>query len=61
MAMGALITLVGRNLNMQRRVFWFGKKDLESMSDESGFGAATEIGGVTLDKGSEVSLAPEPS
>ena len=29
------------------------------MLDESGFGAATEMGGFTLDKGSEVSLEPE--
>ena len=29
------------------------------MLDESGFGADTEIGGFTLDKGPEVSLAPE--
>ena len=36
-----------------------GKTDLESMLDESGFGAATEMGGFTLDKGPEVSLAPE--
>ena len=37
-----------------------GKKDLESMLDESGFGAATEMLGFVLDKGPEVSLAPEP-
>ena len=37
-----------------------GKKDLDSMLDESGFGAATEMGGLTLDKSLEVSLAPEP-
>ena len=36
-----------------------GKTDLESMLDESGFGAATEMVGFTLDKGPEVSLAPE--
>ena len=35
-----------------------GKTYLESMLDESGFGAATEMGGFTLDKGPEVSLAP---
>ena len=37
-----------------------GKTELESMSDESGFGAATEMGEFTLDKGPEVSLALEP-
>ena len=37
-----------------------GKKYLESMLDESDFGAATEMGGLALDKGPEVSLAPEP-
>ena len=37
-----------------------GKTDLESMSDESGFGAATEMGGFALDKDPEVSLVPEP-
>ena len=31
---------------------------VESMLDESGFGAATEMGGFALDKGPEVSLAP---
>ena len=30
------------------------------MLDESGFGAATEMGGFALDKGPEVSLEPEP-
>ena len=39
----------------------FRKIDLESMLDESGFGAATEMGGFALDKGPEVSLSPEPS
>ena len=37
----------------------FGKTDLESMLDESGFGAATKMGGFALDKLPEVSLAPE--
>ena len=37
-----------------------GKTYLESMLDESDFGAATEIGGFTLDKGPKVSLKPEP-
>ena len=37
-----------------------GRIDLESMLDESGFGASTEMGGIELDKGPEVSLAPEP-
>ena len=33
---------------------------LESMSDENVFGAATEMGEFALDKGPELSLAPEP-
>ena len=37
-----------------------GKTYLESMSYEIGFGADTEMGGFALDKGPEVSLAPEP-
>ena len=37
-----------------------GKTNLESMLDESGFGAGTEMGGFALDKGPEVSLAAEP-
>ena len=37
-----------------------GKKYLESMLGESGFGAATEVRGFVLDKGPEVSLTPEP-
>ena len=37
-----------------------GKTDLESILDENGFGAATEMGVFTLDKGPEVSLLPEP-
>ena len=36
------------------------KTDLESILDESGFGAATEMGGFALDKVPEVSLLPEP-
>ena len=36
------------------------KIDLELMLDEGGFVDATEIVGFTLDKGPEVSLAPEP-
>ena len=32
---------------------------LESMSDESIFGAATEMVGFEIDKGPELSLAPE--
>ena len=35
------------------------KTDLESMLDESAFGAATEMGEFALDKGPEVSLARE--
>ena len=37
-----------------------GKIDLEFMLDESGFGAAPEMGVFALDKVPEVSLAPEP-
>ena len=35
-----------------------GKKDLESMLDESGFGSATEMVRLLLEKVPEVSLAP---
>ena len=35
------------------------KTDLDSMLDESDFGASTEMGGFALDKIPEVSLAPE--
>ena len=59
MVLVPLMTLVGRHFMMQRRVFLVGKKDLESMSDESGFGDATEMGGFKLDKGPEVSLVSE--
>ena len=34
------------------------KTDLESMSDEGYFSSDTEMGGFTLKKGPEVSLAP---
>ena len=44
------MTLVGRNLNMQRRLFWLEKANLESMLDKRGFGAANEMGGFTLEK-----------
>ena len=37
-----------------------GKKDLECMLDESGFGATIEMGGFALDKGPVISLAPKP-
>ena len=37
-----------------------GKTCIGSMLDESGFCAATEMGGFVLVKVSEVSLAPEP-
>ena len=37
-----------------------GKTCLESVLDENGFGAATEMGGFTLDKVPELSLALEP-
>ena len=36
-----------------------GKTDLEPILNEGGFGAATEMGGSTLEKGSKVSLVPE--
>ena len=58
MVLVPLMTLVGRHFMMQRRVFLVGKKDLESMLDECGYGAATEMGGFTLDKVPEVSLVP---
>ena len=37
-----------------------GRIYLDSMLDEGGSCAATEMGGFALDKGPEVSLAPEP-
>ena len=37
-----------------------GKTYIESMLDESGFGAVTEMVGFTLEKGPEVFLVPEP-
>ena len=37
-----------------------GKTDLDSMSGESGFGAATPMGGFAQEKGPDVSLALEP-
>ena len=37
-----------------------GKKYIESMLYEGGFGAATEMGEFTLEKVTEVSLVPEP-
>ena len=59
MVLGTLMALVGRHLIMQRRVFWFAKKNLESMLDESVLSAANKMGGFVLDKGPEVSLSPE--
>ena len=35
-----------------------GKTDLESILDESGFGAAAKMGGLELDKDPEISLEP---
>ena len=58
MVLGYLITLVGRHFDMQRRLFLVGKTDLEYMLDESGFGAATEVGGFAMYKGLELSLEP---
>ena len=55
MVLGPLMKLVVRHLIIKRRVFWL-KKNLESMLDESVFGAATKMGGFTLDKVPEVSL-----
>ena len=51
MVLGYLITLVGRHFDMQRRLFLVGKTYLESMLDESVFGAANEMGVFSLDKG----------
>ena len=59
MVMGALMVLVGRYLNMQRRVFWLAKQILSLCWMKLVFGDATEMGGFTLDKGPEVSLVPE--
>ena len=59
MVLGTLMKFVGRHFIIQRRVFWLPKTYLDSMLDESCFGAATEMGGFALDKGPELSLAPE--
>ena len=50
MVLGTLMTLVGRNFIIQKRVFLVGKIDLEPMLDESGFASATEMGGFILEK-----------
>ena len=52
------MTWKGRYLIIQRMVFLVDKADLESMLDESGFGAATKLGGFALDNRPEVSLVP---
>ena len=48
MVLGPLMILVGRHLIIQRRVFLL-EIYIESMLDESGFGAATEMGGFTAE------------
>ena len=60
MVLGHLMTLVRRHLMIQRRVFWLENIYIESMLDESVFGAATEMVGLKLDKVPEVSFAQEP-
>ena len=47
MVMGSLTAFVGRDLILKRGYFGW-ETDLESTLDESGFGAATEIGGFTI-------------
>ena len=42
-----------------KEVVLVGKKYLDSMLDERGFGTATEMGGFSLDKVPQVSLTPE--
>ena len=37
-----------------------GKTDIESTLDEISFSAAPDMGGFTMDKGPELSLAPQP-
>ena len=51
MVLGHLMTLVGRHLMIQRRVFWLENIYIESMLDESVFGAATEIELLEMEKG----------
>ena len=60
MVLGTLMTLVGRHLIIQKILFLVGKTDIESMLDESIFGAATEMRVFVMDNGPELSLAPEP-
>ena len=60
MVLWNLITSVGRHFGCVKEVVLVGKIDLESMLDESGLVAATEMGGFALDKVPEVSLVPEP-
>ena len=55
------MTLIdGQKLDYSKRGVFVGKTDLESMLDESAFGAATEMGGFSLDKVPKVSFAKEP-
>ena len=43
------MTLIGRNLMMQRRLFWLENIYFESMLDKSGFGAGNKMGGFALE------------
>ena len=60
MVLGPLMAFVGRQLMMQRRVFWLEKQILSPCRMKVVFGAAVEMGGFALDKGPELSLAIEP-
>ena len=60
MVLGPLMPLVGIHLIIERRVFLVFRTYLESMLDESGLVAATEMGRFVQDIFPEVSLAPEP-
>ena len=48
----------GQTFDYEKQVVLVDKKYLESMQYESGLGAATEMGGFSLEKGLEVSLMP---
>ena len=48
----------GYTFYFAKEVVLFVKTYIESMLDESDFGAATEMGEFALDKGPKVSLAP---
>ena len=49
----------GQTFDYEKECVLVGKIDLESMQDESSFGAATEMGGYLLEKGLELSLTTE--